>query len=158
MHKDEAYIHLHAYVLPSASEMRAKALHPGEVAKLTCQAAAIASGDNKKLANKKGDAAYLQAMREFQNEYWLYVGLPSGQLRVGPRRRRWTRVEWHAEKSKIQLWNRANDDLSTREKELQSKIDQQSRALERYDADQKLEMWREEAASANPGGKPVTGA
>jgi arsenic resistance protein ArsH len=32
-----------------------------------------------------------------------------------------------------------------------------ARELERYDADQKLEVWREEAASANAGSKPVIG-
>jgi hypothetical protein len=149
MHTDEAYIHVHAYILPDDAGMRAKALHDGEVAKLACQTSAIAAGESKKMANKMGNAAYLRAMREFQNDYWLNVGLPSGQLRVGPRRRRLTRAEWHAEQAQIQNWRTAHEQLAARGRQLQSRIEQLESELERPEANQEVHAEKGNEQSMN---------
>lgn len=98
-HTDEAHPHLHAFVLPDDPEMRAARLHPGQEAKAGIVAAGTAEGEDGKALNRRGDAAYRTAMREWQDSYWQAVGLPCGLTRLGPGRRRLTREEWHSEKT-----------------------------------------------------------
>ncbi len=98
-HTDETHCHLHAYVLPSDPEMRARRLHPGVNAKAAAKTSAAADGLNAKAANAAGDAAYRQAMRSFQTEFWRSVGIPCGLARLGPARRRLSRAAWQAEKA-----------------------------------------------------------
>jgi hypothetical protein len=98
-HDDEAHPHLHAYVLPSDPQCRARRLHPGVVAKEAATAVAATGGADPKTTNKIGDDAYRRAMRGMQDSYWNHVGLPSGQARLGPGRRRLTRAGWQAEKT-----------------------------------------------------------
>jgi hypothetical protein len=43
-HVDEQHAHLHAYILPKDSDMRARRLHPGVVAKEATKSAAVAGG------------------------------------------------------------------------------------------------------------------
>ncbi|MEZ2408105.1 hypothetical protein AB6806_14905 [Bosea sp. RCC_152_1] len=95
-HVDESYAHLHAYVLPS--DLKAAGLHPGTAAKRAVTSAGPAEGEDPKALNRRGDAAYRQAMREWQDSYWVKVGLPSGLARLGPGRRRLTREQWQAER------------------------------------------------------------
>lgn len=96
-HVDESYAHLHAYVLPS--DLKAAGLHPGTAAKRSITSAGPAEGEDSKSLNRRGDQAYRQAMREWQDSYWEGVGLPSGLARLGPGRRRLTRKEWQAERT-----------------------------------------------------------
>lgn len=98
-HDDERFPHLHAYIVPADPSMRAKSLHPGWAAKAAAVAAAKADGANGKAANAQGDTAYRKAMREWQDSFWLAVGLPCGLARLGPGRRRLTRSAWQAEQS-----------------------------------------------------------
>jgi hypothetical protein len=98
-HTDETYCHLHAYVLPSDPEMRARRLHPGANAKAAAKANATADGLDAKTANAAGDAAYKHAMRLFQNEFWQSVGIACGLARRGPARRRLSRAAWQTEKA-----------------------------------------------------------
>jgi hypothetical protein len=100
-HVDEKHAHLHAYILPSDADMRARRLHPGAAAKETTKTAAVADGADAKGANAAGDKAYRQAMRALQDGFWRSVGIPCGLARIGPGRRRLTRAEWHAEKAGI---------------------------------------------------------
>lgn len=100
-HVDERHAHLHAYVLSSDPEMRARRLHPGVVAKENAKAAATAQDADAKTANAAGDAAYRTAMRDFQDGFWRQVGIPCGLARLGPARRRLTRAAWHAEKATV---------------------------------------------------------
>ncbi len=95
-HTDEAHAHLHAYVLPD--DLRASRFHPGAEAKRLVVEAGPQEGEDAKALNRKGDAAYKAALREWQDSYWQHVGLPSGLTRLGPARRRLTREEWHAER------------------------------------------------------------
>ena len=100
-HDDEAHPHLHAYVLPDAADMKAKALHPGHVAKDEAKAEAIANGATAKVANALGDAAYKVAMRSMQDRYFEQVGVASGLARLGPGRRRLDRGAWQAEQAVV---------------------------------------------------------
>lgn len=101
-HVDESHPHLHAYVLPDDPELRAGRLHPGQEAKRAIVAAGPVDGEDGKAVNRRGDAAYRQSMRDWQDSYWNAVGLPSGLTRLGPGRRRLTRDEWQAEKTQVQ--------------------------------------------------------
>ncbi|MDK4739415.1 plasmid recombination protein [Rhizobium sp. CNPSo 3464] len=98
-HEDESHYHLHAYVLPDDAAMRAAALHPGQTAKAAFMAAWPADGEDSKTLNKRGDAAYKAAMREWQNAYHEAVAIPCGLTRLGPQRRRLSRAEWQAEQT-----------------------------------------------------------
>lgn len=100
-HRDEAHPHLHAYILPDAADVKAKALHPGCTAKDQARAAALLQGQDAKAANKIGDAAYKSAMRGLQDSYWEQVGLASGLARLGPGRRRLDRGAWQAEQAQV---------------------------------------------------------
>lgn len=97
-HLDEAHPHLHGFVIPQDTEMRAARLHPGAKAKLDAMAFSLPNEDRTN-ANKRGDTAYRQAMRDWQDSYWQAVGLPCGLSRLGPRRRRLSRAEWKAEQT-----------------------------------------------------------
>lgn len=108
-HVDEAHPHLHAFVLPNGPEMRAGRLHPGQEAKARIMSAGSAEGEDGKILNRRGDAAYRAVMREWQDSYWQEVGLPCGLARLGPGRRRLTREEWHAEKVQAQAVRRARE-------------------------------------------------
>lgn len=96
-HEDESHYHLHACVLPDDPAMRASGLHPGQMAKAAVMAAGPADGEDSKALNKRGDAAYKAAMREWQDSYHEAVAIPCGLTRLGPQRRRLTRAEWQAE-------------------------------------------------------------
>jgi hypothetical protein len=98
-HDDEAYPHLHAYLLPTDPERRARQLHPGVMAKAEAKEAAEAEGLDGKASNAAGDRAYKEAMRQMQNDYWQKVGIQCGLTRLGPGRRRLDRAGWQAEKA-----------------------------------------------------------
>lgn len=98
-HEDESHYHLHAYVLPDDPAMRANALHPGQCAKAAVMATGPADGEDTKSLNKRGDKAYRAAMRAWQDAYHNTVGIPCGLTRLGPQRRRLTRMEWQAEQT-----------------------------------------------------------
>ena len=76
-HNDEDYPHLHFYVY-SDTEVNAKMLH-----------------DGYKNASKKG--GFKAGAQAFQNEYFEKVASKCGLARTGPKRRRLSRAEWHAE-------------------------------------------------------------
>ena len=88
-HDDEAYPHLHFFVL-SRDPMTydAKALHDGY--------AAVASSGVPSMT-KEGGAVYNDAMRDFQSDYYAKVGHPCGLHRDGPRRVRKTRQQYKRE-------------------------------------------------------------
>ena len=100
-HVDEEHAHLHAYILPSDPEMRARRLHPGVAAKEAIKREAVAEGADAKACNAAGDKAYRAAMRAMQDGFWREVGMPCGLARIGPARRRLTRAEWHAERAGV---------------------------------------------------------
>ncbi|MFT8233500.1 plasmid recombination protein [Pseudomonas guariconensis] len=86
-HKDESCPHVHFFVVPRLGEPFNN-IHDGKLA------AASFSGTSK----KSKIIAYKDAMRTFQSAFSEDVGLPNGMLKLGPRRRRLSRAEWHREK------------------------------------------------------------
>lgn len=101
-HVDEAHLHIHAYVLPK--NLRATDLHPGTSAKRLEMRKCAERGDEPKAANKRGDKAYRDAMKAFQNDYQDKVGARHGLARLGAGRRRLTRAQWHQEKAQTQAF------------------------------------------------------
>lgn len=116
-HEDESHYHLHAYIIPDDPAMRAAALHPGLQAKAAVMATGPAEGEDVKALNKRGDRAYRAAMREWQDSYHDTVAIPCGLTRLGPQRRRLSRVEWQAE----QVQARALRTTLDRAREVKSK-------------------------------------
>lgn len=99
-HEDESRFHIHAYIVPTSDpEMRALRYHPGTIAKREIMAAGLADGEDTKALSKRADAAYRQAMRDWQDSYHAAVAVPCGLTRLGPQRRRLTRAEWQAEQT-----------------------------------------------------------
>jgi hypothetical protein len=107
-HTDEKHWHLHAYVLPTHDpEMRAGAYHPGVTAKKSTKAAGPRDGEDGKALNKRADAAYRSAMRDWQDSYHQAVAAPCGLTRLGPARRRLSREEWRAEQAQARALQNA---------------------------------------------------
>lgn len=99
-HTDEKQWHMHAYVLPTADpELKAAVFHPGIVAKRAVMASGRRPGEDGKALNKRSNAAYKGAMREWQDSYHEAVAVHCGLTRLGPARRRLTREEWKAEQA-----------------------------------------------------------
>jgi hypothetical protein len=99
-HTDEKHWHIHAFVIPSHDpEMRAGVYHPGGSAKRAVKASGRRPGEDGKALNKRADAAYKAAMRDWQDSYHEAVALPCGLTRLGPARRRLTREQWKAEQA-----------------------------------------------------------
>ncbi|MCO5733777.1 hypothetical protein [Rhizobium sp. SSA_523] len=97
-HVDERFCHLHAYVLPGNPMMKVSDLHPGHIAKAAVVDAGPRAGEDAKALNRRGDQAYREAMRSWQDSYHQHVGVPCGLARLGPGKRRLKRAEWHDEK------------------------------------------------------------
>ncbi|WP_107340623.1 plasmid recombination protein [Agrobacterium pusense] len=121
-HEDESHYHLHAYVLPNDPAMRASALHPGQTAKAAIMAAGPADGEDSKAMNKRGDKAYRTAMREWQDSYHTTVGVPCGLTRLGPQRRRLTRMEWQAEQTQARALRASLDRAAAVKEKIETHI------------------------------------
>ncbi|NEI32212.1 hypothetical protein GR232_36095 [Rhizobium leguminosarum] len=93
-HEDETRWHVHAYILPNGPEMRATALHPGQLAKGAVMSAGPAGGEDPTTLNKRGDREYKAAMRAWQDSYHAAVAQSCGLTRLGPGGRRLSRAEW----------------------------------------------------------------
>lgn len=107
-HTDETHWHVHAYVVNSRDpELKAISYHPGVVAKRAVKAAGRRPGEDGKTLNKRADLAYQGAMREWQDSYHEAVAVPCGLTRLGPKRRRLTRAEWHAEQTQAKALKQA---------------------------------------------------
>lgn len=97
-HEDESHFHIHAYVLPiSDPELKAQKYHPGATVKRSVVDAGTTEGEDQKALMKRANAAYTQAMREWQDSYFEAVAVPCGLTRLGPQRRRLSRDEWQRE-------------------------------------------------------------
>ena len=99
-HSDESHMHIHAYVLPE--DLKALEIHPGVSAKRKEKAAALDRGEDGKTANKSGDQAYKESMRNWQDAYFDQVAVRHGLARLGPKLRRLSRGEWQREKAASQ--------------------------------------------------------
>lgn len=120
-HDDESHPHLHAYILPDATNMRALDLHPGDIAKREAM--------NSGATNRAGDIAYREAMRRWQDTYWLDVGAPCGLARVGPARRRMTRDEWKERQRLDTLYRRHAAEMKRIRSSYVQRMERQHRRL-----------------------------
>ncbi len=87
LHFDESFPHIHVYTVSAD----ARSLSPGWRAKR----AVLGMGGKNRAAHE----AYQEAMRVWQDSYFLGVGAFHGLERLGPRRQRLRRGEWRAAKS-----------------------------------------------------------
>jgi hypothetical protein len=88
-HMDELRPHLHYVVVPELDpnrRLRIESVHAGYRASTECREAGGKPREQKK--------AYQAAMKAFQDDYHVQVGVRFGLTRVGPRRLRCTRAEW----------------------------------------------------------------
>ena len=93
-HRDEPYPHIHVLSVPMLTadnpRVDAKRCHRGHIA----SSEAAQQGKNPKAQM----AAYREAMSEWQNDLWEAVSVKHGLTRLGPRRKRYTRTEYHEQK------------------------------------------------------------
>lgn len=93
-HLDEPHPHIHVIAIPylthANKRLDAKACHPGHIA--TQQAAK--AGENPRAQM----AAYRKAMSGWQDLVWDAVSAKHALTRIGPRRKRYTPVEWEEQK------------------------------------------------------------
>ena len=97
-HNDEEHPHIHFYVY-SDTEVNAKMLHDG-------------------YKNGSSPAKYKAGTKAFQDEYFEQVASHCGLARTGPKRRRLSRAEWHAEQEMAQAIAKAESACPEREKEV----------------------------------------
>ena len=90
VHDDEAHPHLHFTVVPRIGE-RFDDIHEGLKAKNCAKKAGKKAGEQ--------NLAYIEAMRNMQDEFSKKVAMSHGLTRIGPGRRRLTRGQWKAEKA-----------------------------------------------------------
>ena len=106
MHNDEEHPHIHFYVY-SDTEVNAKMLHDG-------------------YKNGSSPKAYKKGCEDFQNEYFEQVASRCGLARTGPKRRRLSRAEWHAEQEMAMSISKAEsavlDSAATKEKEAHKRL------------------------------------
>jgi len=100
-HIDEAYPHLHFWLLPEDPSADATLLHPGKVTKREVQARMKLEGLPAREAVAAGNRALKQTMRAWQDSYHRAVGAPLGMRRDGPKRRRLSRAQWSAEQAML---------------------------------------------------------
>ena len=84
-HVDEAYPHIHFYVVPKIGD-HFDSVHDGYRAANEVK--------NKKLKKGAQNAAYKKAMETWQDELHAACGAKYGLARTGPRRQRLTREQW----------------------------------------------------------------
>lgn len=105
-HNDEEHPHIHFYVY-SDTEVNAKMLHDG-------------------YKNGSSPAKYKAGTKAFQDEYFEQVASHCGLARTGPKRRRLSRAEWHAEQEMSLSISKAEsavlDSAATKEKEAHKRL------------------------------------
>ena len=95
IHWDEKFVHVHLFAL-HPTKGRIDDLHPGRRAKAAFNREHAEWKESKPDALKRGaNAAYCNAMREWQNDYHEAVFAVAGLTRFGPARARMTRKEWN---------------------------------------------------------------
>lgn len=123
-HTDEKQWHIHAYVLPTHDrELRAGLYHPGVVAKKAVKSIGARNGEDGKALNKRADAAYKAAMRDWQDSYHNGVAVHCGLTRIGPARRHLTREEWKAEQAQARALKNAVEQADAVKRKGQTYID-----------------------------------
>lgn len=135
-HTDESHPHLHAYLLPDDTEMRAGRLHPGYVEKNAVIAAGMLPGEDKKALDKRANREYVAGLRTWLDDYHKQVAIPAGLTRLGAGKRRLTRAQWHQEKAQAAALKQAVERAAVVEAKGQAYIENTKRkaAVIRADA------------------------
>ncbi|MDX7052280.1 plasmid recombination protein [Enterobacter kobei] len=90
-HRDEAFKHIHFYSVPKPGQ-KFEDIHDGKKAVLE------AKKGNSKILKGDQNRVYIQAMKEFQEDFYQNVAIKHGMTKTGPKRERLTREEWKARK------------------------------------------------------------
>ena len=107
-HSDEAFPHLHFFIvpdMPQGGHLDLGSIHPGIAAREAAKAAGLGS--------KESNRAYCDAMRRLQSDFYENVGVFHGHLRRGPGRRRLSRADYLAEKDEATRRKQAMDKMGT---------------------------------------------
>ena len=90
-HTDEDYNHIHFYSVPKYGQ-KFDEIHDGKRAVLE------AKKGNSKVLKGEQNKVYIEAMKEFQEDFYKEVAIKHGMTKTGPKRERLTREEWKARK------------------------------------------------------------
>lgn len=90
-HRDEAFKHIHFYSVPKPGQ-KFEDIHDGKKAVLE------AKKGNSKILKGDQNRVYIQAMKEFQEDFYKEVAIKHGMTKTGPKRERLTREQWKARK------------------------------------------------------------
>lgn len=123
-HDDEGHPHLHFICLPTNERMEARACHPGYIAK---DGVDRLEGEDDKALKRRLNAAYNNAMRAFQDDYFDAVGKDSGLLRLGPKRKRLTNSDYKSQRTiarSVGLANVRADELAEQNKVESQKLEE----------------------------------
>ena len=151
-HEDESHYHLHAYVVPiSDPALSALKYHPGVTAKREIMSAGPFDGEDKKALGKRADAAYKNAMRQWQDSYHEAVAAPCGLTRLGPQRRRLSRDEWQREQAQARALQKTVERAQTVKEQGQRFIEKtkSEAAVVTAAANEKMEAAKQVSAAAN---------
>lgn len=122
-HTDEQYPHLHFYVVNKSKIASTPEMHPGYAENIRLENEAKAA--NKPVNKKEQVAAFKEAMRKFQDEFFNTVSIFCGLDRLGPKVQRLSRPEWKERKRVTKLLAKAFKKV----KEQASDMNNQSNAL-----------------------------
>ena len=115
-HIDEEHPHLHFYCVPQPGQPFE--LHPGIVAQKSVE---------KTEKGRVKKAAYNEAMRQFQDDFWKGVSFSFGLPKLGPSRQRLTRAQWKAQQEEMKKIRRINEIV---EKEVEKRVKQKMEEME----------------------------
>lgn len=150
MHTDEKFVHIHAHSFPRNERMSAKECQPGHVAKENFKAAWVAENGPKLTDDAKArmNAAYNDAMRNWQDAYWRECASLCGLTRKGPGRQRLTRQEWLASKAAAANIAAISTNLENQRKAVSEQRDELTADRRTVESDQIALAGRETALEA----------
>lgn len=90
-HRDESHLHIHFYAVPEIGQ-RFDEIHDGKKAVME------AKEENPKMVKGEQNKVYIEAMKEFQQDFYEDVAIKHGMLKTGPKRERLSRDEWSERK------------------------------------------------------------
>lgn len=126
-HTDEGHPHIHFLVVPRNGE-RFEAIHRGKAAAAEAKAAGKYKGGQ--------NLAYIEAMRDWQDEFSRGVAMCHGMTRIGPKRRRLPNAAWNAEQQQAEFFADAAAQASAiRRKVLREARKEGQKELERIKAE-----------------------
>jgi len=126
-HTDEGHPHIHFLVVPRNGE-RFDAIHRGKAAAAEAKAAGKYKGGQ--------NLAYIEAMRDWQDEFSRAVASGHGMTRIGPKRRRLPTAVWNAEQQQAEsLADAAAQKSAIRRKVLREARKEAEKEIERIKAE-----------------------